>query len=199
MALLSRSDGYGRYWYGNEYGITDEQMRDNAGYIWNFLGSNGWSLQAVAGILGNTEYESGMNPAIWQNLDPTDTGNGYGLVQWTPSTKFTDWASERGKDITAMPTACERIIYEKDNNLQWRTSSDFPIGFQRYWNTQNHSAYYCGGAWLLNYERPTAQTVLAYRQEAARKWGYYLATLPKPHGSGNGSKWIYYMRSVNNV
>lgn len=188
------TDQYGSYWRGNTYSISMAQMRTNAAYIWNYLGANGWSLVAVAGILGNTQYESGHNPAIWENLQELPE-NGYGIVQWTPSTKFTDWASAEGYEINQMWPQLERIIYEKDNNLQWSTSAEFPISITRYWNTQSHSAYWCGGAWFTNYERGPNPEVVTLRQEAAREWAYYLATLPAPSLRKSGN-WVIYKRGA---
>jgi hypothetical protein len=198
MALEHVTDQYGTYWRGNDFDITQAQMEENAAYIWNYLGSRGWTLVAVAGILGNARWESGMNPAIWQNLDPVPS-NGYGLVQWTPSTKLFDWLDEMGYPHDVMWAQLDRIIYEKDNNLQWRTSAEYPISFPKYWNTMSHSASFCGGAWFTNYERGAHPEVAPIRERTAREWAYYLVTLPDPSpvptGRGSG-KWVIYKRGV---
>lgn len=188
------TDQYGSYWRGNTFDITMDQMKVNAAYIWKYLGSRGWTLPAVAGILGNTRYESGHNPAIWEHLQELPA-NGYGLVQWTPSTKFTDWAESEGYAIDEMWPQLERIIYEKDNNLQWRTSEAFPISITRYWNTMSHGAYWCGGAWFTNYERGAHPEVVTIRQQAAREWAYYLVTLPDPTIPA-ANKWVIYKRGA---
>ena len=51
---------------GNDYHSSNtlnmEQMKINATYIWNALGSQGWTLNAVAGMLGNMQSESALNP-----------------------------------------------------------------------------------------------------------------------------------------
>ena len=39
-----------------------EQMQVNARYIWAYLQTQGWTLNAVAGILGNMQSESAINP-----------------------------------------------------------------------------------------------------------------------------------------
>lgn len=46
--------------------------------IWNGLTRNNYSKQAAAGILGNVEAESSMNPDLDELYGP-----GYGIVQWT--------------------------------------------------------------------------------------------------------------------
>lgn len=65
------------------------QMTDNAQYIADYLTGNGWTQNAVAGILGNMEQESTMNPGLWQDLKYENMSGGYGLVQWTPATEYT--------------------------------------------------------------------------------------------------------------
>ena len=65
MGLEQRTGTYGTYW-GNTYNssntLTLEQEQINATYIWNALGSQGWTLNAVAGMLGNMQSESTINP-----------------------------------------------------------------------------------------------------------------------------------------
>ena len=65
MGLEQRTGQYGTYW-GNTYNssntLTMEQMKVNATYIWNYLREQGWTLNAVAGMLGNMQSESSINP-----------------------------------------------------------------------------------------------------------------------------------------
>lgn len=42
--------------------LTQSEMELNARYIWQYLGSRGWTLNAVAGMLGNMQSESTMSP-----------------------------------------------------------------------------------------------------------------------------------------
>ena len=62
----------------------------NAQYIWKYLGARGWTLNAVAALLGNMEHESSINPGRGEV-----GGSGYGLVQWTPKSKFTLWCDSQ--------------------------------------------------------------------------------------------------------
>lgn len=65
MGLSERTGTYGTYW-GNDFNssnsLTMEQMQVNATYIWTSLSASGWSLNAVAGMLGNMQSESSINP-----------------------------------------------------------------------------------------------------------------------------------------
>lgn len=65
MALEKRTGEFGEYW-GNTFNSSNalslEQMKINATYIWNSLSQKGWSKNAVAGMLGNMQSESSINP-----------------------------------------------------------------------------------------------------------------------------------------
>ena len=65
MGLEQRTGTYGTYW-GNTYNssntLTMSQMEINATYIWSALSYQGWTLNAVAGMLGNMQSESAINP-----------------------------------------------------------------------------------------------------------------------------------------
>lgn len=65
MGLELRTGTYGNYW-GNTFdsstSLNLEKMQINATYIWTALGAEGWTLNAVAGILGNMQSESTINP-----------------------------------------------------------------------------------------------------------------------------------------
>ncbi len=62
---LKRYGVYGVY-YGNTYNssqqLTTRQMQINAKYIYIALSDKGWTLNAIAGILGNMQTESSINP-----------------------------------------------------------------------------------------------------------------------------------------
>lgn len=65
MALIQRTGKYGTYWgntYDSSQSLTLEQEKINATYIWNYLREQGWTLNAVAGMLGNMQSESSINP-----------------------------------------------------------------------------------------------------------------------------------------
>ena len=65
MALEQRTGTYGTYWgntYDSSQSLTLEQEKINATYIWNALQAQGWTLNAVAGMLGNMQSESAINP-----------------------------------------------------------------------------------------------------------------------------------------
>ncbi|WP_242953842.1 phage tail tip lysozyme, partial [Clostridium sp. BL-8] len=77
-----------------------ENMNDNARYIYSFFKNKGWTSNSICGMLGNMQGESG----IIADIDEISGGGGYGLVQWTPKSILTNWASQNGLDYKAVDT-----------------------------------------------------------------------------------------------
>ena len=156
---------------GNRY-LTMDEMKINARYIYQYFTRKGWTLNAIAGMLGNMQTESTINPAIWQNLDSGNTNLGYGLVQWTPSTNVTSWLIANGYAIDDIGGQCARIIYELENKLQYYATESYPETFREF-SQSTKSPEYLAYAFLNNYERPADRTQ-PNRQSQARFWYEYL-------------------------
>lgn len=159
------------FYSGNRF-LTQDEMRVNAKYIYAYLSARGWSINAICAMLGNMETESTLNPSIWQNLDEGNTELGYGLVQWTPATKFLDWCSDNNLDDEHMDSALARIEYEVENGLQWITTDSYPLTFSEF-KTSTEDITYLANAFLRNYERPAEQEQPA-RGEQALAWYEFL-------------------------
>lgn len=168
----------------NRY-LSLEEMQTNATYIYWYLSSRGWTLNAIAGMLGNFQTESTINPGIWQNL-AVNVGPAFGLVQWDPYTKYTNWCEENGLDPAAMDSALKRIEWELANGEQYYPTSGYPETFAEF-KTSTKDPYYLGMAFLLNYERPADQNQPA-RGEQAEYWYTYLSGIDITPGSGTSSK-----------
>lgn len=69
--------------------INVSKLNANARYIYKYLTKESFSKAAICAILGNFQVESSLNPGIWQRVN---YGGGYGLGQWTPPSKFFNWA-----------------------------------------------------------------------------------------------------------
>lgn len=145
---------------GNRY-LTYAEMESNAREFAEYMLSNGFNAYAVAGMLGNIQVESGVNPGIWESLVITkNESNGYGLVQWTPASKVRDWLRENEYPLDSGTGEMERIIYEKNNGLQWMLTVYYSMSFDEFAVYQNNSmsdeelCKYLADVWLKNYERP---------------------------------------------
>ena len=150
---------YGGEDYGSSFEesepLTSEQMHLNAVYIYQvFKYIYGWSDYAIAGMLGNMQEESSLNPARWQSEDVGNLESGYGLVQWTPATKYLDWCeAEDRKDPSEMDNNIERIVYEYENNLEYYPTPKYKESFEKF-ICSKQSPYYLACAFAWNYERP---------------------------------------------
>ena len=73
------------------FGLNKQQQEANAEYIYNYLSNEGWSINAICGLLGNIQQESQMNPGAWQigfEDNKSSSNCGYGLIQFTPAEDF---------------------------------------------------------------------------------------------------------------
>ena len=83
----------------------------NAQVAWNFFKSKGFTDQAAAGILGNLQQESGIDPTKKQN----GGGPGRGIMQWEAGGRWdqlTSWAKQNGKDANSMETQLQYMWLE---------------------------------------------------------------------------------------
>ena len=124
------------------------------------------------------ESESGINPGIWEEL--VVEGGGYGLVQWTPYTKYSDWAGQGWQDNGNKE--CDRILYEAQNGLQW--SSNWyaphvgypeipPISLAEFLTETNLSPKVLADYWILYYEHPDESNIPYRIAEHQAQCDYY--------------------------
>jgi hypothetical protein len=133
--------------------LTQDQMTVNAQYILDFFTGQGWTKNAVCGMLGNMQSESGINFGIYESLDSSSSTNGFGLVQWTPNTKYFNWASSNGYGSDHVNGELQRILWEVANNEQWISTSTYPMTFQEFTQSTD-TAYNLAMVFIKNYERP---------------------------------------------
>ena len=158
--------------YSSNSYLSMSQMTVNAQYILDYLTALGWTKNAVCGMLGNMQRESTINPGIWQNLDSGNTSLGFGLVQWTPATKYINWCNDRGLVYTEMDSNLKRILWELENGEQYYATSSYPETFSQF-TKSTKSVTYLASAFLHNYERAgvSAETE---RQNNALYWYEHL-------------------------
>jgi len=172
MGLSLRLGRFGQY-FGNDYNsssyLSNEQRTINARYIYNYLSDKGWSYNSICATLGNMEAESTLNPGCWEGHN-VKAGPGYGLVQWTPYTNYTDWL--RVGDASEIDNQLDRIIYELENGLQYYSTDDYPESFSEY-TKSTKSVDYLTVAFLKNYERAGVER-LQERLTYANYWYSFL-------------------------
>lgn len=185
MAIL-HPDGF--YYAPDEY-LSQELMDHNALIIAQKLLDAGWTKNAVAGVLGNMQTESTMNPGLWESRtdweasgeDPLDNSHGYGLVQWTPWGKYTNYAERHGFERVHIDSQLQRIFAEVEQELQWIRTDKYDFSFQEF-TQSTESAYYLAGAFVRNYERPniTAETY----EQRGKQAEYYFELIGGLSGGG---------------
>lgn len=181
MANTIRARGkYGKYYYIDSSSSSDvltmEEMESNAKYFALCAKDKYplWSINAIAAMLGNIQSEGILNPSQWEYGRDKDTQYGYGLVQWTPATKFLDWAAQEGLSRTSIDAQVERISWEYLNDQQWIETELFPISFADFL-VSDSAPQYLASAWLYNYERPGDPAATeAKRKEQALFWYSFL-------------------------
>lgn len=206
MGLEQRTGIFGSYWgntFDSSQSLSLDQMKENAIYIWNYLKSEGWTLEAVCGMLGNMQSESAINPGRWQNDSPggDPEGHGYGLVQWTPYTKYTDWIITQGfSDPSEMDANIFRILHEVENNLQWIATSEYNYSFYEFTQSTD-DPYNLAMAFLKNYERP-ADPNQPTRGDQALFWyeflGGYIPPTPVVTIKKQKFKWAIFTNRIRN-
>lgn len=161
--------------------ITTAEQEQNVRNLAAYFRSRGWTDNAIAAMCGNMQTESYLNPGQYQHGYPVGTASGgFGLVQWTPRTKFSDWAGSAWEsDFDLQPA---RIQYELENGLQWQYREGYTqyISFADF-AVSTASVDYLTGAWLYYYEGPAdpAASITLRRQQAAR-WYTFLGNTPTP-------------------
>lgn len=172
---------------GNRY-LTLSEMQNNADLMHYFFKSNGWTDNAISAMFGNMQTESTLNPGIWENLEPFV--GGYGLVQWTPYTHYSEWAGAGWQDNGQKEM--ERIIYELENHLQWISTNTYPMTFREF-SQSTLSPSYLAQAFLFNYERPTVKPQPA-RSKQAEYWYKYITgeEPPTPPTPSNIPIWLLF-------
>lgn len=148
-------------WYSiNDYGaLLQEEKEFNANKAMTILRQNGFTIYAAAGIVGNMWAESQMSPGQWQGDTPYS--GGYGLVQWTPYTLYSEWAGAEWENNG--PKEMERLLYEKANGLEFYPSQTYPQWRWRNFSqmepeeglTQDETVNQAASVFLYNYLRPS--------------------------------------------
>jgi hypothetical protein len=176
--------------------LSEEESLQNAQLVANHLKST-WSRKSIAALCGNMRHESSINPDMYEYGYDWSADRGYGLVQWTPRSKYWDWATSQGLDQRNGDSQLSRIDYEVEKNIQWIPKAS--IGYMTFKqfrsNSGNWSIDYLTEAFMWGYERPATSAgnaSLAERQAFAHRcyneldWtgagtdtvGYQLAQFP---------------------
>ena len=99
--------------------LTEEQSLSNAQLVVNHFKGSDWTKEAISALVGNMRHESSINPNMYEYGYDWAEDRGFGLVQWTPRSKYWDWAVAQSLTPREGDSQLARIDYEVDNNIQW--------------------------------------------------------------------------------
>ena len=194
------------------YSRTSIEAIDNANMIYAVLYNEGWTLNAICGVLGNMGAESGYNPWRWQSdkigvsTGSPWTNKGYGLVQFTPGGKYIN--DSRAKAMPGYgPNFSDKVGNIADGNAQilfvdsyadYYPTRAYPMSFAEF-KASTSDPGTLAKAWLYNYERPADPGATeADRAENGRYWFQVLSgeippDPPDPPGpNGHLEIWMYF-------
>lgn len=176
-------------------GYTGVEAENNVTQIADVLTGLGWSLNAIAGICGCIQRESGFNPWRWQGnrIQPTSIknqdnprGSAYGLVQWDSCLKYIN--SPEAQSFPGYgPNFSDQVGSQEDGTAQlyfintgsgYYRTTNYPERFSEY-KVSDKDAGYLAAAWLYNFERPASggSTETQVRQNG-QYWYEYLTGNP---------------------
>ena len=180
-------------------------ISDNAQATWTFFTGKGYSPHATAGIMGNLQQESGLDPTIKQH----GGGPGRGIAQWTVSEErfkgLQAHAQSKGKDWTDLQSQLEWVDIElngRDAATKSRLNKRFGgiEGFKKATDTR-----WAVEAFEKSYERagkPNYTNRYKFAEEFYSKFsnagtGFTMASQADPTGDAEGNPesmngWAYY-------
>lgn len=136
--------------------LTIPESLHNAQIVANYFAGE-WTMQAISALCGNMRVESSINPNVWEFGYGHDPSRGYGLVQWTPATKYIDWATANGLPWQHGNSQLARIEYEWRNEVQWIPISDYNYMTFGEFTQSTHDVDYLTPAFTWSYERPSKE------------------------------------------
>ena len=144
---------------GYQVWLTEEQSLENAQLVANFLLSKGWTPESISATLGNMRHESSVNPNMYEYGKAWSGDWGFGLVQWTPRSKYWNWALQNGyseSELRDGDAQLDRMDYEVDQGIQWISTPNYPETYAQYRKSKKNLNYLTN-AFCWNYERPNLE------------------------------------------
>lgn len=169
--------------------LSEAESLNNAQLVANFFKGTDWVKESIAAMLGNMRHESSINPNMYEYGYDWSEDRGFGLVQWTPRSKYWNWALSMGLDPYSGNSQLARINYEVENNIQWIAKADNfnYLTFAEFRsNARGLTVEQLTEAFTWGYERPNrtaGETSMASRQAFA---GKSLSTLDWTGTGGGG-------------
>ena len=158
--------------------LTQSEMENNATEFYGYFNSKGFTIESVAGMLGNLQQESNINPGMKQTASAS---SGWGLIQWTPSSNLTDYASAHGSDWATGEIQTQLMWDEIINGYggQWLPKPSLGYGYTGAEFSQLSDVAEACKAYLYERERAGVEA-LTKRLTYANNWYEYLTGVTPP-------------------
>ena len=109
---------------GYQEWLSDADSLINAQKVVDYLYKSGsdWTKESISALIGNMKHESSINPNMYEYGYDWEDDRGFGLVQWTPRSKFWNWGVSEGyseNELRSGDSQLARIDYEVDHNIQY--------------------------------------------------------------------------------
>lgn len=192
-------------WISRAGGLTQAEMENNANIVINTLRTWGYDDRTIAGILGNMQNESSINP---ERIE-AGGGGGYGLVQWTPQSVLINHCNTLGLSPYTSGDVQLKVIDQelgKDSRVnEWYSGQAFidnykpsgatddmvgKTGNDFINNTMGWSPSKLAIMFMTCYERPhyapSVNHVEARKRDANTWYEYMGGVVPPTPSGGNG-------------
>lgn len=158
--------------------LTQSEMENNATEFYGYFNSKGFTIESVAGMLGNLQQESNINPGMKQ---AASASSGWGLIQWTPSSNLTDYATAHGADWSTGEIQTQLMWDEIINGYgnQWIPKPSLGYGYTGAEFSQLTDVADACKAYLYERER-AGEAALDKRLTYANNWYEYLTGVTPP-------------------
>ena len=158
--------------------LTQTEMENNATEFYGYFNSKGFTIESIAGMLGNLQQESNINPGMKQTASAS---SGWGLIQWTPSSNLTDYASAYGIDWTNGEIQTQLMWDEIINGYggQWIPKPSLGYGYSGAEFSKLTDVAEACKAYLYERERAGVEA-LNKRLTYASNWYEYLTGVTPP-------------------
>lgn len=140
------------------YGFSSTEGANNVQQMYNMFSSLGYAVEAIAGVIGNSMSESGLNPWRWQG-DKVSMSGGYGLFQYTPASGYINLT---GIQYFAPNLSTTEVTSGADPNDGFAQIIVFD---------ENRLSKWGSGAWRPYWSTTTYAQLYAERNRILKQWG----------------------------
>lgn len=158
--------------------LKQSEMENNATEFYGYFNSKGFTIESVAGMLGNLQQESNINPGMKQTASAS---SGWGLIQWTPSSNLTNYATAHGTNWATGEIQTQLMWDEIINGYggQWIPKPSLGYGYTGAEFSQLTNIAEACKAYLYERERAGVEA-LTKRLTYANNWYEYLTGVTPP-------------------